>query len=111
MNYNFPVAFLDPPRILDATVTEIPGSGGSPLQVVADMGARSAVAVDYVDSTGEFIGVYKGQPGQESLVCIIGGGLTSRAWAVFPAHCRISLRSMTAAPIETGKLTCTFMSY
>jgi len=111
MNYNFPIAFFDSPEILDAAVTHIPGSGSLPLQVIADSGFRSAVAIDYIDTTGDFIGVYLGASGQETLLCIIGNGLTYRAWGVFAAHSRVSLRSMTTSPITNGTLVGTLMSY
>ena len=110
-NYQFPTAFFDPPQVLNATVTNIPGSGSSPLQVVADLGANGATTLLYIDTTGDYIGVYLGASGQETLRCIIGGGLNSSVKAYFPAHCRVSLRSMAAAAITNGNLTCTFMSY
>jgi hypothetical protein len=81
MNYNFPIAFFDAPAIVNCGVTPIPGSGSSPLQVIADSGFRSGVAIDYIDTTGDFIGVYLGASGLETLLCIIGNGLASRAWA------------------------------
>jgi len=111
VNYNFPIAFFDPPQILNASVTHIPASSSLPLQVIADSGFKSAVAIDYIDTTGDFIGVYLGPSGQEQLLCIIGGGLVSRAWGVFPAHSRVSLRSMTATAITNGTLTGSLMSY
>lgn len=111
MNYNFPIAFFDPPQVLNASVTPIPGSGSSPLQVIHDTGVRSGVAIDFIDTTGDFIGVYLGSSGNEKLLCIIGNGLTSRAWGVFPAHSRVSLRSMTASAITNGTLTGTILSY
>lgn len=111
MNYNLPIAFFDAPEILNAFVTPIPGSGSLPLQVIFDSGTKSAVAMDYIDTTGEFIGVYIGAPGEEVLRCIIGNGLTKRAWGVFAAHSRVSLRSMTASSITNGKLVATLMSY
>lgn len=111
MNYNFPIAFFDPPQILNASVTHIPGSASLPLQVIADSGTRSAVAIDFMDTTGDMIGVYLGASGQEVLLCIIGNGLNSRAWGVFPAHSRVSLRSMTASAITSGTLVGTLMSY
>lgn len=111
MNYNFPVAFLDAPEILTCSVTPIPGAASLPLQVIADSGFKSAIAVDYIDTTGDFIGVYLGAPGSETLLCIIGNGLTSRAWGVFAAHSRVSLRSMTSSSITAGSLTATLMSY
>lgn len=111
MNYNFPIAFFDPPQILTASVTPIPGSGSPPLQVIADSGLRSAVAIDYIDTTGDFIGVYIGAVGHETLLCIIGNGQNDRAWGVFAAHSRVSLRSMTASAITSGTLVGTLMSY
>lgn len=111
MNYNFPIAFFDSPEILDCNVTPIPGSGDAPLQVIADSGVRSAVAIDYIDTTGEFIGVYIGAVGSERLLCIIGNGLTYRAWGVFAAHSRVSVRSMTATAIIDGTLVGSLMSY
>lgn len=105
----YPIYFIDPPQILDTAVTNIPGSGGSPLQVVADSGAKAAYAVDYIDTTGDYIGLYTGSVGNEVLRCIIGGGLVSSAPVVIAAHSRVSLRSMTATHITFGKLTITFM--
>lgn len=111
VNYNFPVAFFDAPEILDASVTPIPAASSPPLQVISDSGYKSAVAMDYIDTTGDFVGVFLGPIGQERLLCIIGNGLTSRSWGVFPAHARVSLRSMTSSPITSGKLVGTLMSY
>lgn len=111
MNYNFPIAFFDAPRVITMEVTPIPGAGDPPLQVIADSGPKSAVAIDYIDTSGDFIGVYVGPIGQERLLCIIGNGLTTRAWGVFKAHERVSLRSMTASPITGGTLVGTLMSY
>ena len=110
-NYHFPVAFFDPPQVLNATITNIPGSGSSPLQVIADLGPNGATKVAYIDTTGDYIGIYIGASGYETLRCIVGGGLTNNAEAYFPAHCRVSLRSMSSNPITNGYLTCTFISY
>lgn len=111
MNFNSPICFIDPPAILNAAVTPIPGSGSSPLQVIADTGARSAGAIDYIDTTGDFIGVYIGGIGLESLLCIIGNGLSSRSLAAIAPHSRLSLRSLTATSITSGHLTCAVMSF
>lgn len=107
----YPIAYLDSPKVLEAFVTNIPGAGASPLQVVANIGFKAAYAVDFIDSIGDFIGVYYGASGSEALAGIIGGGLNSRAWMVIPALSRVSLRSMTASPITNGLLTITFMGY
>lgn len=109
MNYNFPIAFLDAPEVLRANVTPIPGSGSSPLQVIHDSGNRAAFRLDYIDTTGDFIGVYIGAVGHERLLTIIGNGQTSSAWCVVAAHSRLSLRSMTATPVTNGNLTIVCM--
>lgn len=111
MNYNFPIAFFDAPEVVDANVTHIPGAASLPLQVIADSGFRSAVAIDFIDTTGDFIGVYLGKAGQETLLCVIGNGVSGRSWGVFAAHSRVSLRSMTASAITNGTLVGTLMSY
>lgn len=105
----FPIYFIDPPKILDTAVTPIPGAAGSPVEVVAESGNRAAYAIDYIDTSGDYIGVYTGAIGLEILRCIIGGGLVSSTNVVIAAHSRVSLRSMTAAPITYGKLTMSFM--
>lgn len=110
-NYHFPVAFFDPPVVLDCSSTNIPGSGSATLQVIADLGANAATKLLFIDTTGNYIGVYIGTVGNEILRCIIGGGLDSDALSLFPKHCRVSVRSMTASAITSGQLTCTFLSY
>lgn len=111
MNYNFPIAFFDAPEIINCSVTPIPASTSLPLQVIHNSGLKSAVAIDYMDTTGDFIGVYLGIAGSERLLCIIGNGQTKRAWGVFPANSRVSLRSMTANPITSGTVSGSLMSY
>lgn len=105
----FPIYFIDPPEILNASVTNIPGSGSSPIQVVLNSGLKAAYGVSYVDTTGDFIGLYTGVMGQEVLRCIIGGGLVSTAPVVIAANSRVSLRSMTASAITNGRITITFL--
>jgi hypothetical protein len=109
VNFIFPIAFFDPPQVLSASATNIPGSGSSPLQVIANIGPKAAFAIDYIDSTGDYIGVYIGASGFETFGCVIGGGLNTRAWLVIPAQSRVSLRSMSATPITSGQLMCAFV--
>lgn len=80
-----------------------------PLEVVHNLGNRASYAIDFMDSTGDYIGVYLGPVGNEVLITIIGGGAISRAWVVCPVHSRVSLRSVTSSPITNGYLSCTFM--
>lgn len=105
----FPVFWIDPPHILDASVTPIPGSGSAPLQVVADSGRKASYAVDWIDTTGDYIGLFTGDVGSEVLRAIIGGGLVSSINVVVAANSRVSLRSMTATDITYGNLTISFM--
>lgn len=106
----FPIAFMDAPQVLNASVTSIPGSGSRPLQVIANIGFKAAYAIDYIDTTGDYIGVYKGQPTAEKLATIIGGGAVGvRAHIVIAANERVSLRSMTSAPITNGYLNMILM--
>lgn len=100
---------MDSPQVLNASVTPIPGSGSSPLQVVADIGLRAAHAIDYIDSTGDYIGVYVGASGHEQLITILGGGAITRAYVVIHANARVSLRSITSSPITNGYLSLVFM--
>jgi hypothetical protein len=105
----FPIYFIDPPSLLNTYVTNIPGSGGSPLQVVADSGLRAAFAIGFVDTTGDWIGIYLGPVGFETLLTIVGGGQVSCVPAVIPHNSRVSVRSMTATPITNGNITLTFL--
>lgn len=105
----FPVAFMDAPRVLNASVTPIPGAASLPLEIVHNIGVRAVYAIDYIDSTGDYIGVYLGAVGSENLATIIGGGAISRAWIVIPVNSRVSLKSITASSITNGYLSCTFM--
>lgn len=100
---------MDAPSVLKTNVTPIPSMANPPLQVIANSGLRAAHAIDYLDATGNYIGVYIGTSGNEVLRCIIGGGVVTRAFVVIPANSRVSLRSMTATPITNGNLTMTLM--
>jgi len=109
MNALFPISFIDAPEVLETSVTPIPAQGNLPLQIIADSGTRAAYAVDYLDTTGDYIGLYTGASGSEILRCIIGGGVVTRTWVVIAAHSRVSLLSMTASPITNGNITMTLM--
>jgi hypothetical protein len=105
MSYVIPIAYFDSPKVIDCSVTPIPASNQSPLQVIANTGLNLGVGMNYSDSTGDFIGVYIGAAGFETLACIIGNGVASQAWGQFPPGSRVSLRSMKAASINTGLLS------
>lgn len=104
MSFTIPIAFFDPPIVLDTSVTPIPASSQLPLQVIANTGVSTGVGINYNDTTGDFIGVYIGPSGSEQLLCVIGNGLTSQGWAKVPPNSRISLRSMRNTSITSGLL-------
>jgi hypothetical protein len=105
----FPVFWIDAPEILYTNVTPIPGSASLPLQVVANSGVRVAYGISWIDTTGDYIGVYTGSIGNEVLRTIIGGGVVSATPVVISAHSRVSLRSMTSTAITNGQLIITFL--
>lgn len=104
----FPIYFFDS-LVLNTSVTPIPASSGSFLEVVANSGTRAAYAIQYIDSTGDYIGVYLGPDGEETLLCVVGGGQTSIVPAVVAARTRVSVRSITNTAVTNGKLFCTFL--
>lgn len=91
------------------SVTPIPGSGSSPIQVVANSGFKAAYGVSFIDTSGDWIGVFTGAVGFETLRCIIGGGQVNKEPVVIPAESRISLRSMTPSAITNGEITIAFL--
>ena len=103
------VAYFDAPLINDCTVTAIPGAASSPLQVVASL-PNPAEAIQFIDSTGKYIGVYMGGVGQEVLAGVIGGSATQVSlMKTIPKGSRVSLRSVGTSPITTGSLFCSFL--
>lgn len=110
MSYVIPIAYPDPPYIIDTTVTAIPANSSVPLQIILDTGVQTGVGVTFNDNTGDFIGVFMGPSGFEQLICIIGNGLSGQGWAHIPANSRISIRSMTARPITQGLLNVVVVS-
>lgn len=104
MSYVLPIAYPDPPYIIDTSVTSIPSNSEPPLQVIADTGVQTGVGVSFNDQTGDFIGVYLGNSGREVLFNIIGNGISGIGWGHLPPHSRLSLRSMTNQPITLGLL-------
>lgn len=105
----FPIYFIDAPAILNTNVTPIPGVASLPIQVVANSGFKAAYGVTWLDTTGDYIGLYTGAVGVEVLRCIIGGGVVTDTPVVIAAHSRISLRSMTSSSITNGDIAITFL--
>lgn len=95
--------------VLDTGVTNIPGVFGSPVQVVASL-AAPVKALQIIDTTGAFIGLYTGGSGSEVLKLIIGPGSDQTIEHSIPSGTRISLRKMVdTAPISTGLIAINFL--
>lgn len=101
--------FFDAPEVLDCAVTPIPGSGSSPLEVVASLAidARKIAVRDGIGS--ELIGLYVGGAGQEVLHRILGGPGDALLDVYIPQGSRVSLRSLGVDPIVAGQLTLEFL--
>lgn len=110
MSYVIPIAYPDPPYVIDTAVTPLPAYSSSPVQIIADTGVQTGVGVTFNDQTGDFIGVYVGVEGQEKMLCIIGNGLSGIGWGPIPANSRISLKSMTANTVSFGLLSVVVVS-
>jgi hypothetical protein len=110
MSYVVPIAYPDPPYVIDTFVTPIPGYFESPMQIIADTGFQTGVGVTFNDNTGQFIGVYVGSAGQENLICIVGNGTSGLAWGSIPANSRISVKSMTPAEVSFGLISIIVVS-
>ena len=105
-----PIAFFDPPEVFNAAVTPIPALADPPIQVISDSGISIGSAIFFSDTTNAIIGVYTGPVGKEILACIIGGGISSLSYGVFPSHSRVSLRSLVNTAITSGLLTANLVT-
>lgn len=105
-----PAYLFDAPQVLDASSTNIPGSASSTLQVIADT-AASIQRIQYFCGIGKFIGIYRGGVGAETLVGVMGGNGLNTIDVDIPENVRVSLRSLEAPAITTGKICCIFLRF
>jgi hypothetical protein len=96
-------------NVLDTSSTNINGSAGAFVQVVAST-ASAVKALRIADTTGEFIGIYTGAAASETLKAIIEPGMADTLPATIAAGTRITLRSMGSSTISTGKITIQFLN-
>lgn len=101
--------YFDSPFILDLSVTPIPGSGSSPLQVIASLPVNLGRVYVKDGVTGAFIGLYRGPIGFEKLACIVAGPGKTDEPAVFLKGDRISLRNMGPSTLTTGEFLVLFV--
>lgn len=102
------VCWFDSPKVLDCSVTPIPASSASTLEVVASLD-RDTTEIHAIFSISNFVGLYVGPSGHEVLVCIIGGNSPFNICTVIQAGSRISLRNMTNQTISLGSFCAQFI--
>jgi hypothetical protein len=79
--------------ILDTSSTNIPGSASSPVQVIAST-AAAIKALQLLDTTGAFIGVYVGGVGVEVLQLVMGPGSDQTIQHSISSGSRVSLKRL-----------------
>jgi hypothetical protein len=103
------IIWFDSPKVLDCSVTNIPGSGSNPLEVIAST-ADAIFAISWCDSTGKFIELYAGPAGQEQHLFILAGSSGEAKLRINEGQ-RISLRNTSTETISRGGLLIAFHAY
>jgi hypothetical protein len=102
------IDFLDVP-LHDASVTTIPKSStATPITVVASL-AAAVKKIQFLDTTGEFIGVYSDPAGTPVLEAIIGPGSDQTIEVALPIATVLGIRNMADTDIIIGNLAMNFM--
>lgn len=107
LNYLDVVDFLDTP-LLVASSTNIPASASTPLTVVASL-AADVKKVQFLDTTGSFIGLYSDPAGTPVLQAIIGPGSDQTIELALPAATVLGVRNMENSAISAGHLAINFI--
>jgi hypothetical protein len=88
--------------ILDTSSTNIPGSASSPVQVIATT-AATIKALQLLDTTGAFVGVYVGGSGSEVLHLVMGPGSDQTIEHTIASGSRVSLKRLdSTTAISSG---------
>jgi len=106
-NYLDVVDFLDTP-LLVASSTNIPASASTPLTVVASL-AAAVKKVQFLDTTGSFIGLYSDPAGTPVLQAIFGPGSDQTIELALPAATVLGLRNMENSAISAGNVSINFI--
>ncbi len=96
--------WMDAGPVLDTALTNIPGSGDSPLTVVA-MLTQDVKQVRIADTTGYFIGVYE----NSTLRYVINPGQDSIVDVLLASGSAVSLRAIGSSAIMKGSLLVQFI--
>lgn len=94
--------------LYDASVTNVPASGGSPQTLVASL-AATVKAIQIFDTTGGFIGVYTGAAASEVLKFVFGPGSDQTVDVSIASGTRISIRNLQNSAISTGMIAMNFL--
>lgn len=96
-------------NILDTSSTNIPGSASSPVQVVASL-AATVKALQLLDTTGAFVGVYVGGVGSEVLKLVMGPGSDQTIEHAIPSGSRVSLKRLdSTTAVSSGIVAINFL--
>jgi len=96
-------------NILDTSSTNIPGSASSPVQVVASL-AAAVTALQLLDTTGAFVGVYVGASGSEVLKLVMGPGSDQTIEHSIPSGSRVSLKRLdSTTAVSSGIVAINFL--
>lgn len=96
--------FLDSTPVLDTSVTNIPGSGGTALTVVSSL-TQNVSRLRVSDTTGQYIGVYEGS----SLRFVINPGLDDSVDVNMTAGSAVKLKAIGSSAITSGSVVIQFM--
>jgi hypothetical protein len=101
------VDVMDTP-FLDSSSTNIPASSGTPVTVVASL-AATVNKVQFIDTTGGFIGLYSDPAGTPVLEAIFGPGSDQTIEVSIPSGTVLGLRNMQDAAITSGSIVINFL--
>lgn len=101
------VDFLDTP-LLDASSTNIPASASTPVTVVASL-AAAVKKVQFLDTTGSFIGLYSDPAGTPVLEAVFGPGSDQTVEVSLAATTTLGLRNMENSAITVGLVSLNFI--
>lgn len=96
-------------NILDTSSTNIPGSASSPVQVVASL-AATVKALQCLDTTGAWVGLYVGAAASEVLKLVIGPGSDQTIEHSIPSGSRVSLKRLdSTTAVSSGIVAINFL--
>lgn len=102
------VDFIDTTPILDTSSTNIPASASTPVTIVSSL-AAAVKKVQFLDTTGAFIGLYSDPSGTPVLLAVFGPGSDQTIELAIPAATALGLRNMQNVAISSGIVSINFI--